>query len=100
MERRVGLLSDTISERPAELRPIPCPHCQGQQHGKSSNSLKKSSTIHVQGEAPESDDSSRDCKLSEFIYICLCFVVLTWPLPRRAPCDFQFVLPPVLVGCS
>jgi len=68
MERRFVLLSDTIAERPAELRPIPCPHCQGQQQGKRSSSLKKYSAIHVQGEAPESDDSSRDCKLSEFIY--------------------------------
>jgi hypothetical protein len=61
MERRFVLLSDTIPERPAELRPIPCPHCQGQQQGKRSSSLKKYSAIHVQGEAPESDDSSRDC---------------------------------------
>src|SRR3954470_15036092 len=36
MERRFVLLSDTIPERPAELRPIPCPHCQGQQQGKRS----------------------------------------------------------------
>jgi len=62
MERRFVLLSDTIPERPAELRPIPCPHCQGQQQGKRSTSLKKYSAIHVQGEAPESDDSSRDCE--------------------------------------
>src|SRR5258706_603059 len=62
MERRFVLLSDTIPERPAELRPIPCPHCQGQQQGKRSSSLKKYSAIHVQGEAPESDDSSRDCE--------------------------------------
>ena len=39
-----------------------CPHCQGQQQGKRSSSLKKYSAIHVQGEAPESDDSSRDCE--------------------------------------
>src|SRR3954453_21628651 len=39
MERRFVLLSDAIPERPAELRPIPCPHCQGQQQSKSS--LKK-----------------------------------------------------------
>jgi hypothetical protein len=52
MERRFVLLSDTIPERPAELRPIPCPHCQGQQQGKRSSSLKKYSAIHVQGEAP------------------------------------------------
>jgi hypothetical protein len=58
MERRFVLLSDTIPERPAELRPIPCPHRQGQQQGKRSSSLKK----YVQGEAPESDDSSRDCE--------------------------------------
>src|SRR6185436_13149603 len=62
MERRFVLLSDTIPERPAELRPIPCPHCQGQQQGKRSSSLKKYAAIHVQGEAPESDDSSRDCE--------------------------------------
>src|SRR5580765_8799177 len=62
MERRFVLLSDTIPERPAELRPIPCPHCQGRQQGKRSSSLKKYSAIHVQGEAPESDDSSRDCE--------------------------------------
>src|SRR5947208_9413854 len=62
IERRFVLLSDTIPERPAELRPIPCPDCQGQQQGKRSSSLKKYSAIHVQGEAPESDDSSRDCE--------------------------------------
>jgi len=62
MERRFVLLSDTIPERPAELRPIPCPQRQGQQQGKRSSSLKKYSAIHVQGEAPESDDSSRDCE--------------------------------------
>src|SRR5437899_4402381 len=50
MERRFVLLSDPIPERPAELRPIPCPHCQGQQKGKRST-LKKYSAIHVQGEA-------------------------------------------------
>jgi len=68
MERRFVLLSDTIPERPAELRPIPCPHSQGQQQGKRSSSLKKYSAIHVQGEAPESDDSSRDCEAKRFIY--------------------------------
>jgi len=53
MERRFVLLSHTIPERPAELRPIPCPHCQGQQQqAKRSSSLKKYSAIHVQGEAP------------------------------------------------
>src|ERR1043165_2020153 len=62
MERRFVLLSDTIPERPAELRPIPCPHCQGQQQGKRSSSLKKYSVIHVQGQAPESDDSPCDCE--------------------------------------
>jgi hypothetical protein len=51
MERRFVLLSDTIPERPAELRPIPCPHCQGQQQGKRSSSLKQYLAIHVQGEA-------------------------------------------------
>jgi hypothetical protein len=59
MERRFVLLSDTISERPAELRPIPGPHCQGQQRGKRSSSFNNYSAIHVQGEA---DDSSRDCE--------------------------------------
>src|SRR5438067_12203020 len=49
MERRFVLLSDTIPERPAELRPIPCPHCQGQQQGKRSSSPKKYSAIHVKG---------------------------------------------------
>ncbi|MDB6128997.1 MAG: hypothetical protein JWM04_104, partial [Verrucomicrobiales bacterium] len=51
MERRFVLLSDTIPERAAELRPIPSAHCQGQQQGKRSSSLKKYSAIHVQGEA-------------------------------------------------
>src|SRR6266576_2969257 len=50
MERRFVLLSDTVPERPAELRPILCPRCQGQQQGKRSSSLKKYSAIHVQGE--------------------------------------------------
>jgi hypothetical protein len=59
MERRFVLLSDTIPERPAELRPIPCPHSQGQQQRKRSSSLKQYSAIHVQGEASESGDSSR-----------------------------------------
>ena len=68
MERRFVLLSDTIPERPAELRPIPCPHCQGQQQGKRSSSLKKYSAIHVQGEAPESDVRPVIARLSEFIY--------------------------------
>src|SRR6476660_5653073 len=62
MERRFVLLGDTIPTRPAELRPIPCPHCQGQQQGKRSSSLKKYSAIHVQGEAPAI------ARLSEFIY--------------------------------
>src|SRR5215468_9844171 len=62
MQRRFVLLSDAIPKRPAELRPIPCPHCQGQQQAKRSSSLKKYSAIHVQGEPPESDDSSRDCE--------------------------------------
>jgi hypothetical protein len=52
MQRRVLLLSDTIPERPAELRPIPRPRCQGQQQAKRSSSLKKNSAIHVQGEVP------------------------------------------------
>src|SRR5215471_14716453 len=30
MERRLVVLSDTIPERPPELRPIPGPHCLGQ----------------------------------------------------------------------
>jgi len=62
MERRFVLFSDTIPQRPAELRPIPGPHCHGPQQGKRSSSLKKYSAIQVQGEAPESDDSSRDCE--------------------------------------
>ncbi len=62
MERRFVLLSHTIPERPAELRPILCPHCQGQQQqGKHSSNLKKYLAIHVQGQA-ESDDSSRKCE--------------------------------------
>src|SRR4051794_32414663 len=48
MERRFGLLSDTIPARPAELRPIPCPYGQGQQQGKRGTTLKKYSAIHVQ----------------------------------------------------
>jgi hypothetical protein len=63
MERRFVLWSDSISARPAELWPIPRPqcHCRGQQQGKRGSSLKKYySAIHVPGEAPESDDSSRD----------------------------------------
>src|SRR4051812_44062787 len=61
MEGRFVLFSDTIPERPAELRPIRCPPCNRQQQGKSSR-LKKYSAIHVQGEAPESGDSSCDCE--------------------------------------
>src|SRR3954463_982091 len=61
LERRVVLLSDTIPERPAELRPIPCPPCHQPQPGESSR-LKNYSAIHVQGEAPESGDSSCDCE--------------------------------------
>src|SRR3954469_14202416 len=57
MERRFGLLSDTIPERPAELRPIACARRQRQQQDKPSSSLEKYSAIHVLGEAPESDDS-------------------------------------------
>src|ERR1041385_8306477 len=52
MERRFVLLSDTIPERSAELRPIPRRRCQGQQQGKRSSSLKEYSAIHVQGETP------------------------------------------------
>src|SRR3954470_5425180 len=52
MERRFGLLSDTIPARPAELRPIPCPYGQGQQQGKRGTTLKKYSAMHIQGEAP------------------------------------------------
>jgi hypothetical protein len=51
MERRFVLWSGTIPERPAELRPIPGPHCQGEQQGKRSSSLKKYWATHVQGEA-------------------------------------------------
>src|SRR5258708_7395158 len=46
MDGRFVLLSDTIPERPAELRPIPSPHCQGQQQGKRNSSLKTYSAIH------------------------------------------------------
>jgi len=66
MERRFVLLSDTIPERPAELRPIPCPHCQGQQQGKRSSS--KYSAIHVQGEAPNLTIRPAIARRSEFIY--------------------------------
>jgi hypothetical protein len=45
MERRFVLLSDTIPAGPAELRPISCAHCLGQQQGKRSGS--KYSAIHV-----------------------------------------------------
>jgi hypothetical protein len=62
MEWRFVLWGDTIPARPAELRPIPCPHCQGQQQGKRNSSRKKYSAIHVQGETPETDDSSRDLR--------------------------------------
>src|SRR6185312_4053981 len=48
MERRFVLFSDTIPEGPAELRPIPGPHCQGPQQGKRSSSLKKHWAIHIQ----------------------------------------------------
>jgi hypothetical protein len=51
MERRFVLLSDTIPERAAELRPIPRPRCQGQQQGNRGGSLKRNSAIHAQGEA-------------------------------------------------
>src|SRR5437899_3885115 len=34
MERRFVLLNDAIPERPAELRPIACPHCQKQRRGQ------------------------------------------------------------------
>src|SRR3954468_11002262 len=47
MERRFVLLSDPIPTRPAELRPIPCPHRLRQQQAKRSSSLKKYSAIHV-----------------------------------------------------
>jgi len=68
MERRFVLLSHTIPERPAELRPIPCPHCQGQQQGKRSSSLKKYSAIHVQGRRPNLTIRPAIARLSEFIY--------------------------------
>jgi hypothetical protein len=55
MERRFLLLSDTIPERPAELRPIPSRRCQAQQQGQSYSSLKKYSAIQIQGEAPKPD---------------------------------------------
>jgi hypothetical protein len=47
MERRFVLLSDTIPERPAELRPIPCPRRQAQQQGKRGSSVKQYSATHL-----------------------------------------------------
>ena len=80
MERRFVLLSDTIPEKPAELRPIPGPHCQGQQQGNRSSSLKQYSAIHVQGRRPNLTILSRDWRLSEFI--CRFWQA---PIPRANP---------------
>src|SRR5207302_10106945 len=60
MERRFVLFSDTIPQRPTELLPILCPHCQGKEQGQRSSSLTKYSPIHAEGEAPEFDDSCSD----------------------------------------
>ncbi len=50
MEGCFVLLSDTVSESAAELRPIPCPLCEGEQQRERSSS--KYSAIHVRGETP------------------------------------------------
>jgi hypothetical protein len=67
MEWRFVLWGDTIPARPAELRPIPCTQCQWRQQGKRSGYPKKYSAIHIQGEAHESDVSSRD-RETKFIH--------------------------------
>ena len=66
MERRFVLLSNTIPERPAELRPIVCPRCQGQQQGKRSG-LKNLSAIRVQGNALSLTDLLSKDELEEWI---------------------------------
>jgi len=87
MERRFVLLSDTIPERPAELRPIPGPHCQGQQQGKrSSTTLKKYSAIDVQDEAPESDDSTCDCEATR-VHLSLLAGAYSTLQCRQSPAD-------------
>ncbi len=72
--QNAGFVPDTIAVRPAELRPILCPHCQRQPQGKRSRQtsqrafarrarsaspegphLKTLSAIHGQGDAPRSD---------------------------------------------
>jgi hypothetical protein len=68
MERRFVLLSDTIPERPAELRPIPCPHCQGQQQGKRSSSLKNIRRFMFKARRPNLTIRPAIARLSEFIY--------------------------------
>jgi hypothetical protein len=68
MEGRFVLWRDTIPERPAELRPIPGPHGQGQQQGKRNSSLKKYSAIHVQGEAPNLTIRPAIARRSGFIH--------------------------------
>jgi hypothetical protein len=61
-QRRFLLWSDTIAECPAELRPIRCANIQRQLQAKRSSSQKKYLAIHAQSDAPESNDSSRDCE--------------------------------------
>ena len=68
MERRFVLLSDTIPERPAELRPIPCPHCQGQQQGKRTSSLKNIPRFMFKARRPNLTIRPAIARLSEFIY--------------------------------
>src|SRR5215469_12988362 len=105
MERRFVLLSDTIPQRPAELRPIPGPHCQGQQQGKRSSSLNKYSAIHVQGEAPESDDSSRDCEAKR-VHLSLLARAFHAPIlrvgafaPTKGYQGFSRIQESFMVGC-
>src|SRR5436190_12543117 len=76
MERRFVLFSGTSPERPTELRRIPCPHRQRKEQGKRSSSLKIYSEIHVHGEAPESDDSSRDFEANVIAQPTVCILAL------------------------
>ena len=48
--QKAGFVPDTVAVRSAELRPIRCPHRQAQHQGEGSRSLKRDSTIHVQGD--------------------------------------------------
>ena len=61
MERRFVLLTDTIPQRPAELRPISRTRCQRQQQDNRS-SPKRYLAIHIQGETPESENPTRNCE--------------------------------------